>query len=1006
MEVSKKVYNIPAWLPFAKILVQHLLEQTKDTPEELTRYRLLLPTRRTCRIVRETFLDENKGAPLLLPQMTALGDVDEEELSLMMFGNGGAFLDVPSAISPLKRQLLLAKLICGVPEFAQGMDHALKLARALSRFIDQVIVEDLDFAQLHKIVPDKFSEHWQITLSFLKIISENWPKILQEQGLVDAAQHRNLLLHALAEHWQDNPPGGHIIAAGSSGSIPAAAKLLRVISSLDNGMVILPGLDHDMDEVSWDCIEDNHPQHSLKTLLQRIGIERSDVNNLMNIEDDQKGSIRHKLASAMMLPAQTTHLWQDFARTQDFEAMTDGLEYYVCSTQQEEAGLVSLIMRETLRSSGKVCALVTPDRALARRVKGACNRWGIEVDDSAGINLCETAQGRLALLVLEAAKKRFDPVAFLSVLKSKLCCLAYENNEVKSLVRELEIEVLRKRYIIASHEKLLTLVNENDDISPDLKEFVGKFYDALKPILDIANTDGGIDAADLLTAHITSMEALSSKHDEDSSSLWSGDAGRSAAQFFANVIDHSYLVGEVGYEEYIQIITSLMRDVTMRVPYGSHPRLLILGQLEARLTKADVIILGGVNEGVWPPETKHDPWMSRPMRSDFGLPAQEQMIGFAAHDFVQGFCGSRVVITRSEKVDGSPTLPARWLDRLETILEAGGKPMGSLSVRPYLQWVRGLDEDPAVPYKRPEPRPPLNARPRGISVTKVDTWLKDPYSIYAYYVLKLRKLPPLRQDNDAALKGTLLHKILEKFAQAFPKDLPNNAQAEFLRIAKETIEQETQDRALLYSWWPKIVQIADWYIAQEGSWRNSALLVATEIKGNVDIDINGEPFNLYGVADRVDKMGDGYALIDYKSGGTFSAKALNEGKYPQLPLEAMILAGGGFDGRGFKRDVALEKDADKNIVAAGETSYMGYWKMNGGTLAGQVTMIDGDVNDTISVVREGLEGLVLAYRNPETPYYCLSDQDGGMRYNDYELISRVKEWSVVDDSDASAGEQS
>jgi len=1004
-EIEKNVYNIPAWQPFAKTLAAYLLQQTQGKPEQLTRYRLLLPTRRTCRVMRETFLALNEGKALLLPQMSALGDVDEEELSLMMFGENEAFLDVSAAISPLKRQILLARLICAMPDYAQGMEHALRLARALSRFIDQVIVEGLEFADLHEIVPEEFSEHWQITLEFLRIISEAWPKILEEGGVIDAAEYRNLMLNALAAHWQDTPPDGFVIAAGSSGSIPAAAALLRTVSELKGGMVILPGLDHDMDNEAWGHVNEAHPQHSLKLLLQRIGIDREGVYDLGVAEGDAGGELRHKLASAMMLPAQTTYQWQGFARSSDLQSMTSGLEYYQCATQSEEAGLISIIMREALEEETCVCALVTPDRGLARRVKAFCKRWNIEVDDSAGINLVETPQGKLALLCLEAARMRFDPVAFLAVLKSALCRFGYSKEDVRHFTSLIEKTALRQGAVVTSHLVLREIVQADDALSEDVKSFVAAFYGALVPLMDMTQSGGFVNIEQVSKALIKVLEALAKDdggNDDNSSIYWAGESGRQMAQFFAQLLEQAHLLQDVSYEEYINIVATLMRDVTVRVAYGLHPRLLILGQLEARLTKADIVILGGLNEGVWPPDAGHDPWMSRPMRKEFGLPAQDQMIGFAAHDFVQGFCSTRVVMTRAQKVAGTPTLPSRWLDRLATILQAGGMMLEDLSKNPYLAWLGNLDNAPAIACQRPQPKPPLAARPKGISVTKVDTWLKDPYSIYMHYVLGLRKLRPLRQDNEAALKGTLLHSMLDQFTQLYPKELPEGADDGFLVIAKDIMEERGHDKGFVQAWWPRLTKMAGWVVDNETLWREKARFVAGEVKGNIDLDIDGEPFNLHGIADRIDCMDDGsYALIDYKSGGTFSQKKLENAELSQLPLEALVLENGGFDGRGFGKKQSAHNESRCASIAGGQAGYLGYWRINGAQDAGQVVSVEGDITDTINLAKEGLESLVQTYRDEEVPYYCMPDTSQMLRYYDYELVSRLKEWSVVDDQDNS-----
>lgn len=985
------VYTIPFGYPFAKTLARHLLQETDGRTEELTRYKLLLPTRRACRLLRETFLALNEGKPLLLPQMTPIGEVDEEALSLMMFDGGDSFLNIPESIAPMRRSLLMAKLIRSIPDFAGGYDHALDLANALCNLIDQVVVEGLDFADLHKIVPDEFAKHWQITLDFLKIISENWPHILEEQGVIDVAQRRNILLDFLARHWEEHPPVEQVIAAGSTGSIPAAAQLLSVIEKMQNGRVILPGLDQIMDDESWSYITESHPQYALKTTLARMGVERHDVKPLEIVQSLEQETGRFTLASEFMLPAQSCYQWKNFAQRFDVAPYLNNLNFFACKTQQDEASLIALYMREGLEDKDCVTALVTPDRGLARRVSAICRRWGIEVDDSAGMRLLDTRLGKFMALSLQVACGTYNPVALLALMKISFCRFRQNEPHYKKMLEQLETKVLRGQDLISSHDVLRKKIKGNAALS----EYMDGFYAALYP-LQKASQDKEVSFEIFLNAHIEVLEKLTATSDQEGAEiLWRGDTGEEAASFLSELMQHTYLIGELEAGEYEKAFYALMKNITVRSAYGVHPRLLILGQMEARLSDADLVILGGLNEGTWPPESGHDPWMSRPMRKSFGLPSSDQMIGLSAHDFVQGFCAKKVVMTRAEKVDGSPTVPARWLDRLDTLLQASGHSLSDLTDINYMNWAHMLDEhDDLQAYMRPSPCPPISTRPKCASVTKIDTWLKDPYAIYMYYVLNLRKMNPLLQDNDAALRGNVLHEILDRFTNAYPLNLPDDAEEKFIEISKDVFDDMVSDPDALQYWWPKCVKIAAWFVAHERDWRMDAKFMASEIRGNVDLDVDGVPFNIQGTADRIDRKHGGYAIIDYKTGGTFSAKKLKDGALPQMPIEAMMLALGGFNGRGFKGEPS---DVVKKYVPAGDIAYMGYWKMTGGAKVAELFELEGDLSESIQIVEDGLVSLIRMFRQAETPFLCLPDTRNMPRYNDYELVSRLKEWAALDD---------
>ena len=976
----KNVCNIEAGRPFAKTLARYLLQQSKGEPEALARYRILLPTRRACRVLRDSFLSETGGSPLLLPRMTPIGDVEEEDLSLMTFGQDDTFMDIPKAVAPLKRKLLLARLIMAMPDYVQGYDHALALAEALCSFLDHIIIERLDVQDLHRIVSEDFAAHWQITLDFLKILSESWPKILEENDVIDVAHRRNILLQALADHWRINPPSGPVIAAGSTGSIPATANLLSVITGLEEGMIVLPGLDTQMNAQSWEALNETHPQFGLKQLLDRIGVEREVVCTLLPHNDLNSNDVRTTLASEMMRPSETAPDWKLLKDRVSTKEMLKNLQFFVCETQQEEAQLIAVLMRATLEEPGKTVALVTPDRTLARRVASVCKRWQIEVDDSAGQSFSESKVGKFLQLLLQAAHKDYDVISFLAFLKHSLC------GADQSVLSRLELSVLRQEHPPGSFEMLQKKTQDLQD--NDALNFVQHTLKGLQELHKIQKQSSSQKFSVFLKAHIEAAEFFASKNDGGVANvLWSGDEGSAASVFFTNLQEHAHLIGDVSYSEYGHILKQLLGGLTIRDSYGLHPRVSILGQLEARLTEADFVILGGLNEGSWPPSLNHDPWMSRPMRSAFGLPAQERAIGMAAHDFAQGFCAGNVVMTRARRVEGTPTVPSRWLARLDTVLKACDLSLEELAYGPALSWARHLDMQTKMqqPYIRPEPKPPVNARPKAVSVTKVETWLQDPYAIYAYYTLCLRKIRPLAHQSDAALRGQVLHAILDDFITQNPITLPPQSEKILQQCARNALATYQMDEETLNFWWPRFERLNSWFLSQEKAWREQAKFAGAELTGEVELDVNGQSFRLYGRADRIDRMAGGYALIDYKTGGTFTANAIKRGLLPQLPLEALILKKGRF---------AQEEQGE--ALEPGPSAWLGYWKMTGGQKAGEVIAVDADVEEIVQNAEHGLRVLVEVFQKEETPFLCVPDSANIPRFNDYEHLSRLKEWTALD----------
>lgn len=968
---GKQVFTIPAGVPFARALAAQILKENKGAPEKLSQIQIFLPTRRAARVLREAFLKESGGESLLLPRLQSVGDVEEDALAMEMLGSGLVeVIDLKPGLPLLKRQLMLAQLVQKLDE-TRTPDQAAALAGALGQLIDHIYTENLNLADLKDLVPDDFASHWQITLDFLKVLSEHWPKILDAHGVIDMADRRNKLILALAAHWEKFPPLTPVIAAGSTGSIPATAKLLGVIAGLPQGRLVLPGLDQEMDDESWRAAQDHHPQFGLKNLLGHLEIERAQVQEWLHIDDDPVIAARRVFAAEIMRPAETTGVWQELSVRpsvmQSIAESLEGLSIAECANEQEEALLIAAMMREVLEEQGKTAVLITPDRVLARRVCAAAQRWGMVLDDSAGQGLDQTAVGQFFFLTLEACASGFAPVALLSLLKHEFM----SRREFGRAIAELDL-CLRGPKPPRGFEGIRLRVGDH---CAEALRMIG----LIEPVFKDLCFSGRRNFREILRAHLQVMEALAG---EDM--VWAEAAGEKAAQFFTEILDYADSVPELTLEGYGTFCRQLMRPVLVRSSYGTHPRLRILGQLEARLVDADLVIMAGLNEGTWPPEPGHDPWMSRPMRTRFGLPSPERSTGLAAHDFVQGFCAPKVVITRAARKDGAPTVISRWLQRLETVLEAVGLESSAVAHMNSLVWVRMMDQQNQIePVLRPEPRPPVSVRPSRLSVTKIENWLKDPYSIYAQYILGLKKIDPLEQASDAALRGEILHKILERFVAQHknwgklpPQDV---LYRELHELAKSVLEEMQCDPALWRFWWPRFSRVVEWLIAHEVRWRETFTSQATEVKGEIAID----GFTLSGKADRIDS-GNGVAIIDYKSGGTYYPKAIRTGSAPQLPLEGLILENGGFA-----------------EVGSRDLRSLSYWILSGGGTPGKLVEVTDGLDEIVERSGEGLKALIDLFRQAETPYYSVPDPENALRFNDYEYLARIQEWGVLGDHDES-----
>lgn len=1051
------VFTIAPSRPFLPILVAALLDgrlvpsfRHADDPLALADATILVPTRRAARELRGAFLARLGGRAAILPRIRTLGDVDED--AAMLDEAGAAFVrDLSREVNGLERLLGLTRLVFGwseglartllnpatgaAPTLPASPAEAVHLARALHALIDQVETEGADWGDLERLVPEAYADWWSLTLGFLGIVSEAWPAFLAERGLVDPASRRNAAIRREAERLRRAPPAGPVIAAGSTGSIPATADLLAVIAGLPNGAVVLPGLDRTLDAASWDAIGapeprrpgpapprplhepvPGHPQYGLKLLLARLGASRDDVTEL-DPEPAAPLRLRQRALSEAMKPAETTESWRGFADAVGGPAALveafAGVSLIEARSEAEEALAIAIAMREVLEHPGRTAALVTPDRALARRVAAELGRWGLAIDDSAGEPLGRTPPAVLARLVAEVAVGGFDPVALVSLLEHPLAAFGWPRAKARAAARALEIgclrgprarpgsEGLRAAFDQARHEAGMPgarIPRARQRLAMrdwrDAEDLLDRLADALAPLEALARAPGLAPFPAFLDAHVAALRAVVRDETGSDARLFDGEAGEALAAMLAGLIDAARAPDfEIAFagRDYPGFFDAVIGAQPVRRKAGLDRRLHIWGPLEARLQSVDRLILAGLDEGTWPATTRSDPWLSRPMKQALGLEPPERRIGLAAHDFAQGAAAPEVVLSRAIRAGSAPTVASRWLQRLLAVLgEAPAQAMRDRGGR-WVAVARAIDR-PAVGARnarRPAPTPPLEARPHGLSVTEIETWIRDPYAIYARHVLGLAPLDPLAAEPDGSDFGSMVHAVLARFMADWTSAPPDAAAARFMALAEDELDRQSAFPERVALWRPRLARIAAWFVGWEAPRAARTVRRILEKKADMSVQTIDGSFTLTGVADRIDLRDDGsIAILDYKTGSPPSAKQVRVLLAPQLPLEAAMVRQGAFGN-------------DLSTLPITELLYV---KLSGGTEPGEAREAAGRersgavtvaADDLAAKAHAKLVALANLYRNPgqgyaSRPRVQFSRQTGGP----YDHLARVKEWAA------------
>lgn len=1007
-ESPARVFTIPSSAPFLPALARALVDgrlvpgfRPKDDPLILANATIFLPTRRATRAFGFALLEALGKEALILPRILPLGDVDEDELALTDEDAG----DLPPAISATSRRLVLARLVQQWAHtlsikrkempIAATLSVSLAFADELARVLDDLEIAGIPFDKLEEVVPDNLDLYWELSRDFLKIVQHAWPKILKEKSLMDPTARREALLAREVERLRLGA-SGPVIAAGSTGSLPSVAKLLEAIARHKEGAVVLPGLDQILDEESFALIggeaetdsSQSHPQFGLYHLLTAIRVNRSDVVPLARPELPA----REKLLSETFRPATATDRWHGGAAGGD--AALDGVTLIEAADPREEALVIAISLREALARGFTSTALVTPDRALARRVAAELTRWGIRADDSAGIPLSESEAGRFARLVVELAASQLAPVTLIAFLRHPLSVFAAD----EAAIDALEQGVLRGPRPAPGFDGLAHAIesasasrfHRNDPkakLRPEdwdaARKLLGRLRAALDPLCGLAS--GPRPLGEILRAHDAAIHAAAP--DADTEKL---------TEMFEELASAPAENWQLTLSDYSDAFAALLASEPLRPPLDTNAVIRILGPLEARLVTFDRVVLGGLNEGIWPAGARTDAFLNRPMRRKLGLNLPERRIGLSAHDFVQMLGTTEVVITRARRQGGAETVASRSWQRIAAVAAPKAWRAALARGNALLSHVRALDpkEKPRL-IEKPAPCPPLAARPHRLSVTEIEDLVRDPYTIYAKHILKLFPLEEIDADPGAAERGIVMHDALARFTRQFPGALPKDAFQQMLAIGKQAFAPYRDFPGAEAVWWPRFERVAGWFIGAEMLRRDKIENIRAEIRGEISFEVNKFPFTLSATADRIETWKDkSAAILDYKTGTPPTLREAIAGLSPQLPLEAAIARVGGF----------------KDVARAATIGEIGIFHLSGGNPPGRFISLDPAAartsakdlrekfkietcDDLADFSLTRLKALIAHYADETKPYLPVPRAKWKKRYGHYDHLERIKEWS-------------
>ncbi|KUP94799.1 double-strand break repair protein AddB [Tritonibacter horizontis] len=879
-----RIFAVPCGVDFPKALVTGLLQRfAGQPPEALARVELILNTERMQRRVRQLF---DSGPAALLPRVSLLSGLSRH----------ADLRGLPPALPPLRRRLelsqLIAKLLDAQPDLA-ARASLYDLSDSLAALIDEMQSEGVTTDKIRALDVSDMSGHWARAQSFIGIADEF---VDLHDGALDVnARQRQMVLN-LIDEWSHSPPQHPVLLAGSTGSRGTTLLLMEAIARLPQGAVILPGYDFDQPDAVWDSLSDalvaeDHPQFRFCKLMRDLDLEPQDIHRWTDTPPNAPA--RNRLISLALRPAPVTDAWMSEGPSlRELDKATEALTLVEADTPRSEALAIALRLRQAAED-GQTAALITPDRMLTRQVSAALDRWNILPDDSAGLPLQLSPPGRFLRHVADLYCRPLQADMVLTILKHPLTHSGASRGPHLRHARDLELHMRRYGPPFPDGDAL-----RNFGLGRDL---LTGWADWLADNLSNQNQFGVRPlSAWVATLRHTAETLAAGSQTSGSGELWEKNAGIAARAVLDDLEAEAPHGGEMNARDFADLLGALLGQSEVRdrdAPYGS---IMIWGTLEARVQGADLVILGGLNEGSWPEAANPDPWLNRKLRHDAGLLLPERRIGLSAHDFQQAVAAPEVWLTRAKRSDEADTVPSRWLNRTVNLL--GGLPdQGGVTAlaemrrrgEVWLNWASVLDTPvPSPASPRPSPRPPLIARPRRLTVTEIPRLIRDPYAIYAKHILRLRRLDALLQEPDALLRGTVIHKVLEDFIKAAQQDPETLSAQSFLDHAKTILEQEVPWPVARLLWLTRLRKVAEDFVSGERIRLTRARPSGFETSGSVRL--SPLDFEISAKADRidVDERG-GLYIYDYKTGDPPSEnqqKAFEK----QLLIEAAMAEHGAF----------------------------------------------------------------------------------------------------------------
>lgn len=839
------MWNIMHYIPgnedFLLNFANGMLSKFGHLGPEIGKVTIILPTKRSCRKLAQTFFHISEKKACFLPRIYPLQDIELSYLLEQVF-SCNITEDQPNLLEHLRKKIAPEMLEMSI---LQGLCGANGLANHLYSLFYEIQKHQL--GNIIEKIQHHYSDHLDQIIELLKFIIEALPQKLHKLGLIDKASYVNEISMILAITWEKYPPKYPVIIAGIDGETASDRALLKVVNEMRNGYVVLHNIDKSLPNAEWQEISHEHPQYQLKSLIDLCRVGREEIYSWHNIVNVKHNDIFFS---------------KSFSRNFSNCAPPQDLTIIETETPQQELQFITQLCVDKLICGNESVLIVTQNELLIEKLTYMLLAHNVIPDCSIGNSALKCDEMIFLQLIMRTIFEHFSPISLLALLKHDLCKIAQ-----KEVVQQFEISHLRG---INSYKNLQELIAATDEEIKQILQLILEHSRKLEEIMSQKTTDFG----DILSTHLELAERLSAN------SLWQHERGVELRELLLELSRNAHHIGKIAPISYLAIMRDMLSKAKFRTSKTYNPRLIIITPKESQLLCADNVILADLNENSWPQKSSSNIFLNDILMQSLGFENSEIETGRNAAKFYNLLHNKNIYLTRSKTSKNIITTSSRWLLRIKLLLQKiAYHEQPALNLSPEI-----LD---IIELPLTSPTPPVEFRLKSLSVTQVEKLIRNPYDIYASKILRLYELEPINKDPENLDYGNLIHEAIHHFTLHYKP--PTEPYKFFMDFILQKGRDLFYKPAIRNVWLPKIEKIARWFIEYHLDNMSCKLLPETELQAKFG------DFTLKARLDRMEvREGNCVTILDYKTGKLPGKKDIADLVSIQLPLEALLAQKNGY----------------------------------------------------------------------------------------------------------------